>query len=173
MYTQGGAVIGSIAATPGTPPTMTIYDHQNNSLGSAWILSDAIESVSLSPNASSSETMNYDGNIVAVHWSGEYLEASFRIRPFAPTGVSDVATRAALVKTAYVLRFGYTAVVTGMPVIAAPPFTDALNVTTGDPGGNRWIVTSNALEISASSPAGRTISFRRYPKIVGGVATTT
>lgn len=173
MYTQGGAIIGSLAATPGTPPTMTIYDHQNNSIASAWILSNAIESVSLTPNATGGETMNYEGNIVAVHWSGEYLEASFRIRPFVPTGVSDVATRASLMKTAYMLRKGYTAVISGMPVIAAPPWVDALNVTTGDPGQNRWHVFGDGLELSASSPAGKTITFRRFPYIVGGVATTT
>lgn len=165
MNAQGGGIIGSLAAVAGTEPTITVYDHSGTSLGSAWVV-PLLEGISATPQVEATgRLLNYQGDIVAVHWAGEYYEATFRVKPFG-TSLANA------VKSAHMLRFGFTIVTAGFPVIVGSPFTDLLNVTTGDPGGNRWIFEGGSLELSNNSPAGRSITLRRYPKIVGGTAIT-
>ena len=174
MITQGGGVIGSLAAVAGTKPTITIYDHAGTSLDTAWIVPE-FESADVAVNASDSTTVNYVGNIVAVHFTGEYFECSFRLKPFATFTTDAATTLASVRKSATILRPGYTAYITGMPVIPAAPFTDIFNcssttVTDGTIQTYRWIIFGNSVSLSNAGAAGKSVTMRRYPKIPGGVS---
>ena len=170
MITHGGSVVGGVAAAAGTKPTFTIYDHAGTTLGAGWIVPE-FEGVDVNVQASESSTANYQGEIIAVHFSGEYFEASFRLKPFATLN-SDARL------SATILRPGYTMYVTGMPVIAAAPFTDIFNcssttVSQGTIQTHRWIISSNGISLSNAGSAGKSVTARRYEKIGGGVAITT
>ena len=174
MITQGGGVIGSLAAVAGGKPVVKIYDHAGAEVTTSWVVPE-FESADVAVNASDSTTMNYEGNIVAVHFTGEYFECSFRLKPFALFDTNAATTLASTLKSATLLRPGYTAYITGMPVIAAAPFTDIFNcssvtVSAGTIQTYRWVIFGNGVSLSNAGAAGKSVTMRRYPNIPGGVS---
>ena len=167
MITQGGAINGSLAAAAGSKPQIAIYDRSNASLGAAWVVPEW-ESADISVQASETTTVNYEGVIVGVHWTGEFIEASLRLKPFGTTVAN------ALLSSTLISR-GYTAVITGMPVIAAGVWTDSFNVSSTTPSFGtlstyRWHVVADSVSLQNAGSAGKSVTLRRYPGIPGGAA---
>ena len=170
MITQGQVVIGSVANAAGSKPQIIIYDHAGTALdGAAWVVPEW-ESVDIAQNATESTTQNYEGNYVAIHWHGAYLEVTVRVVPFGTTAANARLAASLIVR-------GYTARMTGLPVITAGAFVDALNVTTETPAlgtltSHRWIIVSDSVSLRNAGAAGKSITMRRYPNIPGGAAIT-
>jgi len=167
MITQGGAINGGISAAAGSKPQITIYNLANTSLGAAWVVPEW-ESVDISVQAAETQTLNYEGVIVGVHWTGEFIEASLRLKPFGTT-VANALLSATLISR------GYTAVITGMPVIAAGVWTDAFNVSSTTPSFGtlstyRWHVVADSVSLQNAGAAGKSVTLRRFPGIPGGAA---
>ncbi len=165
MITQNGAFIGRLEAAIGTPPTLTVYNRSNTSLGSAWIV-PLIQSFSLSLKSvvDGDMTVDYSGDVAAVHWSGQYLEATMRVKPFG-------STLADAIKSAHGLDHGYSVVTAGFVVIPCGPFADALNVAGGSaPETSRWIYMGKPIDLTGGQAAEQTITLRRFPKIIGSTA---
>lgn len=165
MNSYGGAIVGRLNGTTGARPTITIWDFTGTSLDTAWIVPEFV-SASVSVQSKSSMTENYQGDISAVHFCGTYFEASLRVKPFAEY-VTNIATTAAnALKSATVIQPGFTAVITGMPIIRADPFTDIWNVGGSGIQLNRWVIFGGNLDLSNSDAAGSVITLRRFPSIV-------
>lgn len=168
MITQPGAYIGRLEASIGTAPTITVFgrDDAELSLGSAWVV-PLIQSFSLNLRAvvDGEMTVDYSGDVAAVHWSGQYLEATMRVKPF-----SDSLAKAIL--SAKGLDHGYTVKTAGFVQIQYGPWTDALNVSAsgGLPHTARWIYFGKPIDLTGGQAAEQTITLRRFPKIVGGTA---
>jgi len=165
MITQNGAFIGRLEAVVGTPPSLTVYDRSNTSLGSAWIV-PLIQSfsVNLRSVVDAEMTVDYTGDVAAVHWSGQYLEATMRVKPFG-------TTLANAIKSAHGLDHGYSVVTTGFVIIPLGPWADALNVAgVSSPETSRWIYTGKPVDLTGGQAAEQTITLRRFPKILGTTA---
>lgn len=165
MITQNGAFIGRLEAVVGTPPTITVYDRSNTSLGAAWVV-PMIQSfsVNLRSVVDAEMTVDYTGDVAAVHWSGQYLEATMRVKPFG-------TTLANAIKSAHGLDHGYSVVTAGFVIIPLGPFADALNVAGGSsPETSRWIYTGKPVDLTGGQAAEQTITLRRFPKILGTTA---
>jgi len=165
MITQGGAFISRLEATVGVAPTITIYNKSNTSLLTAWVV-PLIESFQITPVAvvNKQMTVNYTGDVVAVHWSGVYLEAEIRVKSFGSTLADAIAS-------SHGLEYGFTAVTSGFIVVPMAGFADAYNVAGGSaPETSRWIYTGGPVDIRGGDAAGRVLTFSRFPKIVGGTA---
>ena len=169
MNSYGGAIVGRLNATTGARPTITIYDFNGDSLNGAspvgFIVPEFV-SASVSVQSKSSMTENYQGDISAVHFCGTYFEASLRMKPFAEY-ITNIATTAAnALKSATLLQPGFTAVITGMPIVRADPFTDIWNVGGTGTQLHRWVIFGGNLDLSNSDAAGSVITLRRFPSIV-------
>lgn len=170
MITQNGVFIGRLEATIGTAPTIKVYNASNSELtvGSAWVV-PLIQSFSLQLKAvvEGEMTVDYTGDVAAVHWSGQYLEATMRIKPFG-------SSLANAILSAKGLDHGYTVETAGFVQIQLGPWTDALNVSSsgGLPHTARWIYFGKPIDLTGGQAAEQTITLRRFPKIAGGAAIT-
>ncbi|MCL5460120.1 hypothetical protein M3M33_15895, partial [Loigolactobacillus coryniformis] len=79
-----------------------------------------LASISIKQTSDTQRTLNYQGDIVAVHSSGLYYECSFRLIPYG-----NSAANAKL--SAQILSPMATLTTTGLPIIIADPFADILN----------------------------------------------
>lgn len=168
MQTQGGGIVGSLSATPGTSPTLAIYDSGNVLLDASNWITPIMESLTVTPEfANTGDLLNYEGDIVAMHWCGESYRISIRVKSFGTT-----ASNARI--SSNMLGPGFTCITGGFPVIKAGSFSDVLNVGSGStlPGAARLIYSGEPLDLSNTGPAGRTLVFRRCPKILGGAIIT-
>ena len=174
MNSYGGAVVSSLTGTAGTRPQIAFWDYTGTQLTTAFWLVGEWESAAVSQQGTDSMTTNYQGDVVAVHFSGDYYEATVRMKPFAEWVTDNATTITNTLKSAHVIRRGFTAAITGMPVIAAGVFTSATggiwNVGGSGVGANRWIVYSDGLDMSNAGVAGKNITLRRFPNIVATTA---
>lgn len=164
-YQQGTAQIFGTSATSGTPPSYTVRDASNNTLGTGWV-NPITSGVSVSHQAATETVTNESGDVVAVIGHGEYLEATFE---FIPSGNSVANAR----KAATLFPLGATVETSGFDVIRMGPFADGLNVNSGGvaPETSRWIYMGGASDkLSSDGKATMTVPLRRYPSIVGGAA---
>ena len=165
MNSYGGGILGRLNGTTGARPVIQIFDFTATDLLTAWVVPEFV-SASVSVQSKSSMTENYQGDVSAVHFCGTYFEASLRLKPFAEF-VTNIATTAAnVLKSATIIQPGFTAVITGMPVVRADPFTDIWNVSGTGIQLNRWVIMSGNLDLSNSDAAGSVITMRRFPGIV-------
>jgi hypothetical protein len=149
------------------PSTFVLYPNDNAAAVEGYVV-PSIEGANLTYSANLEEVMNDDGEIVATIHTGGYIEASFDLLP-------EGATIADAKSSARIPEKGDTLVITGMPVVACGPFSDAFNVTTG--GGtildNRWVAVGNgSLRLVKAGKATATAVFRRYENIAPTVGIT-
>lgn len=160
--TQGGAKITMLAQVAGTKPTFTATNADGTSV--SGYITPELASASLRQISDTQRTMNYQGDVVAVHSSGLYYECTFRLIPFGTTGANAKTS-------AQILSPMATFNIDGLPIVAAAPFTDIFNVTSGGVQANLWIYEDGAtLDLSNNSDAGMSLTLRRYPSIAGGTA---
>ena len=141
-----------------TPPTITMYKNVTGtatSLGSAYVNPD-FDEASISVGFTTKEQAAASGEIDSVRFYGEYLEATFQIRPKA-------ATIADALKAATIPGAGFHFTVSGMAVIAAGSFSDALNCSTSN--GPWFVQPGAALRGPSTDAATISVTARRYPGI--------
>lgn len=159
---QGTVPIRGTSAAVGTPVTFTITTAAGGSI-SGYVM-PITSGIQITHTASRDNVIDGDGEVVGVGAWGEYLEATFTLIPSAATLAN--ARISATLPT--VLS---TVAITGADVIAVGPFADAINVTSGDPGGNKWIYEGGgSLSVTAGGQTTMTLPLRRYPEIAGGTA---
>lgn len=164
MNSYGGGILGRMTGSAGARPTITVYDFTGTSLSTAWVVPEFV-SGAISVQSKSSMTENYQGDISAVHFCGTYFEASLRMKPFAEYVTSIATTEENVRKSATILQPGFTATITGMPVIRADPYTDIWNVGGSGIQLTRWVIFGGNLDMSNSDSAGSVITLRRFPGI--------
>lgn len=139
----------------GNPGAFVLYPNDSGTAISGYI-SPAIESCNLTYNAEIEEIKSEGGDIVATIHSGGHLEATFELRP---EGDSVAEAKA----SARIPDMGATMQLTGMPVIAAGPFSDAFNTDGSGILANRWLATGQgSIRTTQSGKAMVTATFRRY-----------
>jgi len=160
---QGKAVLFGTRASASTAPVIAFSGPDGVSITA--YKSPIISVLNLRHVASKDTVVNEGGDTLAVIVFNEHIECTLEL---VPAGVDRAEARAG----ATVPPGGSTATITGADVIACGPFSDAINVTAGDPGGNKWIYEGDGVTPNLRDSGHGTVSItlRRYPKIVGGTA---
>lgn len=98
----------------------------------AGYVSPKLETLRLSHGSEADRIKSASGNTEAVIYQDEFLECTFDVIPQGST-IANAELSAGLPQPGK----GFT--ITGLQVINVGSWTDALNVTSGDPGANPWV----------------------------------
>jgi hypothetical protein len=143
-----------------TPITFVVSNAAGASLGAGFVM-PPVSAFALTHGFKSSESMDGVGEIDSITLSGEYIECQFDL----VFSGSSVANQAAGERS---FPIGATVTISGAPVRAFGPFTDAINVTSGGIEGYKWIyVTGTNIRRSSGGESTGSVTLRRYPKISG------
>lgn len=144
----------------GVPATMTIYDPDNTAMATAFITPN-IKGIKINHAGEVQKIKSTTGEITGVIGSGDYLTCTFDY-------VFEGTTLANAKASAQIPQLMSTVAITGLPIIAMGPFTDAFNTDAGNT--QRWIYEGGASGDYKDSAAGTgSITLSRY----AGIAATT
>lgn len=163
---QGKAVVFGTSEASATPPSFTLYAPGGTSV--AGYVTPITNGASITHQAASEMIANEAGEIAANLGHGEHIECSFDL---IPAGSSDANAKT----SATIPALGSTMVTTGLKIIPAGPFTDALNVAAsgGLPAQARWIyMGGGSVRLSSEGHATLSLPMKRFPAITGGTALT-
>lgn len=144
-----------------------IFGMSGGALGIASLsgyVSPNLKTLRLGHNNTADEIKGQDGEISALIFSGDYIECTF---DFIPQGTTVANAK----KAAGVPASGAGVTVTGLPIIAFGPFSDALNTDSGNT--QPWIYFGGG-SISGESEQKwtATLPLRRYIGITSATAIT-
>lgn len=141
------------------PPNFTMYNASGTDLSTGYI-DPEMDEASLTVGFNATEQVNTAGEIDAIRFKGEYLEAQFTLRPNS-TSIANA------LKAATLPGAGFSFTVADMKVVKAGSFADAFNCTIST---SPWFVQPNAsLRGPSQDAATLTVTARRY----AGVTTNT
>lgn len=164
--TQGAAKIYGTSADPATPMTFTLYGLNGSSV--AGYVVPSVTGVSITHNTENSRTKNSGGEYDSTTCHGEFLEGQFDLLPSGTTEANAILS-------ARIPAAGSTMVIAGASVIPCGSWADAVNVAGGSaPETSRWIYEGGGnLRMTNDGHTVASLTFRRYPNIVGGTAIVT
>lgn len=131
-----------------------------------------IQSLGFTHSLESTKIKGTSGEYVGIILHGEMIECTF---DFIPEGTSisiDPTVAGSPSKSAIFPVVGGSVSITGLPVVAAGSYSDALNTgTTLSPGTNLWIYEGGGtIKGSSDSHWTGSITLKRYPGITSAVA---
>jgi hypothetical protein len=138
------------------PPTFTMYDATGSDVTTGWV-NPEMDEASITVGFTAKEQMDTSGEISQIRFHGEYLEATFTLRP---TSTNSAQT----MKSARLPGAGYSFAISGMKIIQMGSFADAFN--TNGSSTQPWFAQPGAsLRGPSQEAATVTVTCRRYAAI--------
>ncbi len=142
-----------------SPPTITMYGKTGTDLGAAYV-NPAMDEASVTVGFTHTEVVGTSGEVSLIRSKGEYLEATFQLRPCDTNGDGTSTTDALL--SARLPGAGFSFRVTGMKAFAAGSFTNALNYVESTQTQPWFVQPGATLRGPSQDVATITLTARRY-----------